>query len=1209
VNISDVEIDGFGVWRRLRLSGITDQLTVIYGPNEAGKSTLLQFMRAVLYGFSPERRARFLPPVDGGRAGGSLQLRTVAGALTVARFDSPVEGGADAIISARPGGPPSGRSLVELLGGVDEPTFNHVFALGLREMQQLGTLTDSQAAHWLYELTLGVDHVSLADVMERLDAWREQIISPEHEHVRSPLEDEQPAPNHYAHHPTAGPRFAQVQQLVARRDQLKSEIEELRELTVRYFESAESQRHLAAAVEALQQADAALERRLWLASMARSLADKWHARTALGRQLEALGNIEPLPEGSVERFNQLRARQEAFGLRVNKLRQRRAQLKQEALKVEVNEALCRQAPRLEALSEQQQWITFLGEQTHQLEEEIAKIELQHEAEKKKWVDVLGKRADGKLPNTTPRHFENMMSTARQLKSHRRELVEAREAADQHKRKAKDSHGAMVEAIGDKPMESVSDSLARVGELVANLRRRIQIDERLDLISRKLKDLESHSQELLERQILPGWVIAAQCGFFAIGGMFFLAGGLAAVQLVSSSLAFGMPLPTMLLGLFIAGIVSLLKYNMDTNSDQQVLTAHNQMRSLQNERKTLTDERDALDAKLPRGGGALVARLNAAEKELAELEKLVPLEGHHEKVKSASVVAKQRHDAAHQAHRDSRGRWRKALREGGLPETLTPRQVQHYRRHVKQRQALDDRLTELRGRAEDRRREYDSLCQRISQLAAEVGWKGTATDPLAKLRELLADLHAQKGKLDRRETLNTETRTAHRRLHRCMRRLVRARSHADRLLADLRLENASELEWRVEQLHEADRLRGEIATISTDILAAIHGRASESEIKTVLDGDIEPAKLEVQINKERAAGRSRLEQLFEQRGQVREQLKSLAADNRLTERQVELSSVEARLEKAIERWQVIALSSQVLETVREVYERERQPAALREASTYLRRLTGGRYRRVWTPLGHRVLRVDDAQGRSLPVEVLSRGTREQLFLSLRLAILRAYAEQGIRLPLVLDDVLVNFDHQRAKAAAIMLREFAQDGHQVLVFTCHEHIAQLFRSLKADVRQLPDRPGGPVTVFEEPEVPEPEPEPEPLKVAVASEPVFEPLLERAATPVAFEPQLVMAVSLPEEPAYEVLEMEPVSRPAVAVRPRARHAKSPLPPPARMRRRRGVTLERWSGEEFEGELTDRVNNGVTWDEIVGPQAVVHRDGETDEHEHGAAESNGRS
>jgi hypothetical protein len=66
---------------------------------------------------------------------------------------------------------------------------------------------------------------------------------------------------------------------------------------------------------------------------------------------------------------------------------------------------------------------------------------------------------------------------------------------------------------------------------------------------------------------------------------------------------------------------------------------------------------------------------------------------------------------------------------------------------------------------------------------------------------------------------------------------------------------------------------------------------------------------------------------------------------------------------------------------------------------------------------------------------------------------SYARRGAPLPLVLDDVLVNFDAERAKAAAAVLRDFAAAGHQLVVFTCHEHILKLFKSLRVPVGRLP------------------------------------------------------------------------------------------------------------------------------------------------------------
>jgi hypothetical protein len=101
----------------------------------------------------------------------------------------------------------------------------------------------------------------------------------------------------------------------------------------------------------------------------------------------------------------------------------------------------------------------------------------------------------------------------------------------------------------------------------------------------------------------------------------------------------------------------------------------------------------------------------------------------------------------------------------------------------------------------------------------------------------------------------------------------------------------------------------------------------------------------------------------------------------------------------------------------------------------------------------VLRVDDESGNAHAVEQLSRGTREQLFLALRMALARCYARRGAALPMLLDDVLVNYDSDRAKAAAEVLRDFAAAGQQVLVFTCHEHIFKLFKALHVAAACLP------------------------------------------------------------------------------------------------------------------------------------------------------------
>ena len=154
MRIAEVHIDGFGTWKDLSLNDVSEGVTVVYGPNEAGKTTLMQFVRTVLYGFSPSRRQRYLPPVNGGRPGGSLAVVTHAKGeanalyrvVRHANLDDPAGFLGDVTVVG-PDGIAMGHAHLEaLLCGVDESTFNNVFALGLREIQELGSLVARRAA-------------------------------------------------------------------------------------------------------------------------------------------------------------------------------------------------------------------------------------------------------------------------------------------------------------------------------------------------------------------------------------------------------------------------------------------------------------------------------------------------------------------------------------------------------------------------------------------------------------------------------------------------------------------------------------------------------------------------------------------------------------------------------------------------------------------------------------------------------------------------------------------------------------------------------------------------------------------------------------------------------------------------------------------------------------------------------------------------------
>jgi uncharacterized protein YhaN len=82
-----------------------------------------------------------------------------------------------------------------------------------------------------------------------------------------------------------------------------------------------------------------------------------------------------------------------------------------------------------------------------------------------------------------------------------------------------------------------------------------------------------------------------------------------------------------------------------------------------------------------------------------------------------------------------------------------------------------------------------------------------------------------------------------------------------------------------------------------------------------------------------------------------------------------------------------------------------------------------------------------------VEGLSDGSRDQLYLALRLAALDRFLEEHEPMPLILDDLLITFDNDRAKAILPQLGGLARRT-QVFLFTHHEHLVELCRETLGD-----------------------------------------------------------------------------------------------------------------------------------------------------------------
>ena len=1035
MKLSEIQVSGFGIWRDLELSELSDRTTLFYGPNEAGKTTLMQFIRSVLYGFSDERRQRYLPPVRGGKPGGALVVESAEGTQRIERFAINGQSESRIRVTAADGTQLGAQGLETLLGSLDESIFNNVFAVGLREIQELGTLSDTDAARLLFDLTTGHDRVSLIEVIRELHASRLRLLA-------------------------EGDSPSEIQSLWQQRESLRARVSELSGGWSRYQKLGRQIDDLAQRAEKLGTEKEAIAKQLSRLKTADRLQEQWQQRRQIVQEIQSLGAIAQIPENALAWLDQTNQKIKRGRAQAKRFDEQLKRLRHDVEKSKFNALLWKQRERIEALSDQVSWIASVRANCTQLETEINSLSARCEPQQG-WF--TGGDVTAQQP-PSPQELSSLRGPARAVRETRRLVQESQKRVETNQSQATGLADEIKATLSQNGVGNLASALETKGEHVARLRRCIQLDSRLEQMKRHHAELEEESLELFDRQVLPLWIVGALGGVFVFGVVMILAG-----LVFSTSVVGGLGWALAVLG--IAGVAATVggKFMLERAAEREQESCLRQTEMLQKQTEQATEERQELAEQLKgsSGGGPLTTRLKAAEEELRQLESILPRDAERQMSHDETRLAREQHQRAEQRYDEAKSAWRRALTEAGLSPQLKPRDVAEFARRGGDLLHERERLVQLRGDQQQRQAELNTFENRVAQIQRAVEPESIDISLLAaedRVRQWAQALKPQRQLARRRQQARRRWQQLHRRQRKAklqLRRLIENRKA--RLVQfgveteeDFRQIAASHARYQ-ELVQKQHALDGEIARQlpAEETVEQFTEFLAETPVEKLIDlheaGTAKFDKLEADV----------IESHRRHGAKVAER-EALAEDRRLTEKQVELGCVEHRLKAAVRRWRTISVADHLLEAVRARYEKERQPATLIEASKYLEALTEGHYVRVWTPLAEDRLVVEDAGGQELDPALLSSGTREQLFLSLRLALVTNYAKRGIRMPIVLDDVLVNFDAGRAKAAAKVLRDFAKQGHQVLVFTCHEHVYKIFKSLKIDVRELPSRETSAATV---------------------------------------------------------------------------------------------------------------------------------------------------
>ncbi len=1034
MRIKEVHIDGFGVWHDLHLGGISPSLTAFYGANEAGKTTLMQFLRSVLYGVSPARRSRYLPPINGGRPGGTLKLSDGQQALTVTRFaDRDIDDLGLVTITDEEGHTTGDRLLRDALAGIDEVTYENIFALGLGEIQQLGSLTDTQAAEWLYRLTSGLDRVSLYDVIQGLRKTRQELLSSQKEGSR-------------------------ITRLLNQRDILHGEISQLAQQNRRWSQLAVRIEELDAEIIAQEDQVAAAEHQARTVEIAVGLKENWRRRVKLTAQLNQFSGAIQLPEDATARLDSLNRKIEEHQREADIHEGQRRQLREEIERLGINELLVKNASRIDALGEQRDWLLSLDRQIGDLHDESHDLQQRLATEQERLAAALGITRAGHLQEITTAEFESLHPLLDDVQAAQKKIDhETKELATlaENERSLK---SRIESAIVAGEHHGLPMDLEEASDLVARLRRRMQVEQRLEQARSHELDLEHQSHELLEDQVLPlwmfGWTLAAVVlGMLLVGLWLWIPNNPLGSHGSLVALA----------GLAATIFMFVLKYFIEDSAADKLDACQRQMESLARQVEEAERDKQLLDTELPITDGSVVLRLQAAEKHLAELENVLPVEAQRKRAGHEVSSAQARLDQAKAQYDKALSAWKTKLVGLGFSENLDPRRFVSVTERFTALGDLDERVKLRQEEIIARQREHATITRRIHDLALEVECVPTNDQAdlatIDQLEFLIAERRKQLADVERREQLFERAKVLKSEEGQHRRAIVGIRRRREALFQAADCEDETAYRRLIEEQAQSQKIRSQRKRVTREIAAAIGNHAPEETFATLLAPESidQLDALWEQYSRELEDAQTELKSLVDHRGALRHEQWTLVEDRSLAERQLELSCLEKQLSDARQTWREHATISRVLERVRHHYEANRQPETLGETTRYMSQLTGGEYRRVWTPIADDILLVENTAGESLTVDKLSRGTREQLFLSIRLAVVATFAKRGVRLPMVLDDVLVNFDAIRAQRAATVLKDFADGGHQLMVFTCHEHMWQMFKTLEVDCRRLPNRIG--------------------------------------------------------------------------------------------------------------------------------------------------------
>ncbi|MCG8651731.1 MAG: hypothetical protein MI861_17965, partial [Pirellulales bacterium] len=570
-------------------------------------------------------------PIHGGTPGGAIRVTGPGGGYQIRRHSRLTDDGIGGQLSVtgQDGLAQGQHRLSMLLGQIDEPIFTNVFAIGMRELQELSTLDDTAAADELYKLSSGLDRVSLVDVLRSLRGGRQELTG------RANPDDEADA--------------SKLTNLIAKREKLRDEVQQLTRGGRRWSELALQRRAQQQEIAQLTERMSAWERESRCVDVATGVFETWSQREEIAEQIEETEAEAILPDEAPGQLVQIDAMMEERRDKLESVKRKRREIREKAQQLPVSRRILELKGRIEAATEQATWVEALEEQIARLDDQIDKAQKQLDADAKRLgMDeeerlALVEGDTSKVPDLSRQTLAALSGPAKRVKEQSFLLKQARAEGAEHKERADKLGEQLKETLQRARASNLQQAIRRENETLATLKHRVQLGEHLEKLKRHYRDLEKETIELTTAEALPVDRLILLSGPFIGGGMALFYG---LFHLLGVRWFVNDPDPTRgLLWMFISFLCLMTYYFgrenglRSTSLDRE--DCERQIDTLRRQIREVEAERNDVDSTLPTSNESLEVRMREAERLLADLEASLPTYHNHQAALQSNQGARER----------------------------------------------------------------------------------------------------------------------------------------------------------------------------------------------------------------------------------------------------------------------------------------------------------------------------------------------------------------------------------------------------------------------------------------------------------------------------------------------------------------------------------------------------------------------------------------